>query len=73
MRGAGRGSGPGAAGPAVTVGAVAGGDAAAVGAGPGLAAAVPRLSQRLVPAAGGECPRPQGAAALGKREVKKRN
>lgn len=30
----------------------AGGDAAAVGAGPGLAAAVPRLPQRLVPAAG---------------------
>lgn len=65
----GAGAGPGS-GPPVTPGAVAGGDAAAVGAGPGPAAALPRLPQRHVPAAGGQCqPLGSGSAALGRPTV----
>lgn len=63
------GAGPGS-GPPVTPGAVAGGDAAAVGAGPGPAAALPRLPQRHVPAAGGQCQPPgSGTGALGRPTV----
>lgn len=40
--------------PSVTPGAFAGGDAAAVGAGPDLAAALPRFPRRHVPAEGGQ-------------------